>query len=85
MAYETKENSGSMFRNDKKSTDNHPDYTGQARINGHDMWVSCWLKESRDGKKYFSLAFKQKDGSAPPSRGGSTPKLNSDFDSEVPF
>ena len=64
MAYETKNNTGSLFRNNRKETENHPDYTGSGRIDGHDVWVSAWLKDKKDGGKYFSLSFKRKDGTA---------------------
>lgn len=62
MAYETKDNTGSLFRNNRKEKDTHPDYNGSVRIEGRDMWIAAWLKESKDGTKYFSLAFKRKDG-----------------------
>lgn len=64
MAYETKDNTGSLFRNNRKESERHPDYNGSVRIDGHDMWISGWLKETKDGQKYFSLAFKRKDGTA---------------------
>lgn len=64
MAYETKDNSGSLFRNNRKEKDTHPDYSGTVRIDGHDMWISGWLKETKDGQKYFSLSFKRKDGTS---------------------
>lgn len=68
MAYETKDNTGSLFRNNRKEKETHPDYSGTVRIDGHDMWISAWLREQKDGTKYFSLAFKNKDGtSARPS------------------
>lgn len=58
--YEVKPNSGSLFRNDDKQGDSHPDYKGQAEVNGVAMWMSAWLKTSKGGKKYMSLAFKPK-------------------------
>lgn len=64
MAFEQKDMSGSLFRNNRKEKDTHPDYSGTVRIDGHDMWVSGWLREQKDGTKYFSLAFKYKDGTA---------------------
>ena len=64
MAYETKDNTGSLFKNKRKEKDSHPDYTGSCRIDGHDMWISAWLKDTKDGEKYFSFAFKRKDGTS---------------------
>jgi uncharacterized protein (DUF736 family) len=60
MAYEQKDNSGSLFKNDRKERDTHPDYRGSAMIGGEEMWVSAWIKEGRDGKKYMSLSFQPK-------------------------
>lgn len=64
MAYEIKDNTGSLFRNNRKEKDTHPDYNGSVKIDGHDMWISAWLKKDKNGQKYFSLAFKRKDGTA---------------------
>lgn len=60
MAYEQKPNSGSLFVNDKKESDTHPDRTGSALIGGVEYWVSGWIKEGARGK-WMSLAFKPKD------------------------
>lgn len=60
MAFEMKENTGSLFKNDKKESENHPDYTGQALINGVPMWISAWIKETGEGKKFFSFSFREK-------------------------
>lgn len=62
MAYETKDMTGSLFKNTRKEKETHPDYKGSCRINGHDLWISAWLKEKQNGEKYFSFAFKTKDG-----------------------
>jgi uncharacterized protein (DUF736 family) len=62
MAYETRDMSGTLFVNDRKEKENHPDYKGNVVINGVEMWVSGWKKASRDGsKKYLSLSFKPKE------------------------
>jgi hypothetical protein len=39
MAFEQRDNSGSVWVNDRKTADNHPDRTGSAKINGEDFWV----------------------------------------------
>ena len=61
MAYETKELSGSLFKNEKKEKDSHPSLQGSALIGGVEYWVSGWTKEGKKGK-WISLAFKKKEG-----------------------
>ena len=60
MAYEQKDNSGSLFKNDKKEKENHPDYRGSINVAGTDYWLDAWIKESKAGKKYMSLSVKPK-------------------------
>ena len=80
MAYEQKDMSGSLFRNNRKEKETHPDYSGTVRIDGHDMWISAWLREQKDGTKYFSLAFKRKDGTAIPVEVATRPAKVGDDD-----
>lgn len=56
---ERKDNSGALFKNDRKEKDTHPDFNGSALINGVEMYISGWKKEGAKGE-YFSLAFKPK-------------------------
>jgi len=61
MAYEQRDNSGSLFKNDKKTESKHPDYRGDAMVDGESYWISAWLKEGKSGTKFLSLAFNLKD------------------------
>lgn len=56
MAYEHKENKGSIFKNEKKEKDTHPDYTGQINVAGTLYNISAWINESKGGKRYFGLS-----------------------------
>jgi len=50
-------NCGVLFKSDKK-TDKHPDYSGSAKVNGQDYYISVWVNTSKDGtKKYMSMKF----------------------------
>lgn len=80
MAFEKRDLTGSLFKNDKKISDNSPQYTGTITIDGVDYWQSAWVKESKNGLKFFSQSFKRKDA---PANQPETPKLI--MDDDLPF
>lgn len=55
-----RDNSGVMFKNDRKEQPNHPDYKGSATIDGVEFWLSAWIKEGKSGK-FMSLSVKPKE------------------------
>jgi len=84
VAYEMKENTGSLFANDRKETDNHPDYKGQALIDGQEYWLSAWKKRANNGNAYLSFSFKPKEArQQTPAVGSYT--ADDDLDDSVPF
>jgi uncharacterized protein (DUF736 family) len=56
---ETKVNSGSIFKNDKKTAENQPDYRGKINVDGKEWEISLWVKEGQKAGKYFSAAIKE--------------------------
>ena len=61
MSFEHKENSGSLFKNDRRETENHPNYKGDGLINGKEVWISAWVKETTTGSKFMSISFQNKN------------------------
>lgn len=56
MAYEMKNNSGSIFKNDRKTAANHPDYRGKIMVDGKIKELSLWIKEGKNGINYLSVS-----------------------------
>lgn len=81
MAYEQRDNSGILFKNDRKTKDNHPDRSGNAMIGGVMYYVSGWIKEGAKGK-FMTLSFKKKESGGQGRRAGSEAP---DFDDDIQF
>lgn len=57
----TKENTGSLFLNDRKEKPTHKDYTGSCMIDGKQYWIAAWIHTAAAGDKYLSMDFKMKE------------------------
>jgi hypothetical protein len=60
MAFEHRENSGTLFKNERREKETHPHARGEALIGGVLYEVSAWTKEGAKGR-FQSLAFKVKE------------------------
>ena len=91
MAYEHKLNAGSLFVNNRKTKDTHPDRSGTINVAGVVYYIDGWLKQDKNGNPWLSLSVKP-IASAPATRTEPpvTPKdkLPGGFeqmDSDIPF
>ena len=80
---QTKLNSGAIFKNAKKTNEKQPDYQGTVNVNGKEMQISLWFKESQKGTKYFSASFqepfkKDTETKTYPNETQYTPKIDDD-------
>jgi uncharacterized protein (DUF736 family) len=81
MAYEMKEGSASLFKNTRKQSESHPDYTGSIMLQGKEHYLSAWIKESPKAGKFFSISVGKVKEPV-----GFTPKgADEIIDSDLPF
>jgi len=81
MAYEMKEGSASLFKNTRKQSESHPDYTGSIMLQGKEHYLSAWIKESPKVGKFFSISVGKVKEPV-----GFTPKGSDEIvDSDLPF
>jgi len=86
MAYEMKEGSASLFKNNRKTSENHPDYTGSIMLQGKEHYLSAWIKESPKAGKYFSISVgKVKEPIGFKAAGSDELPKNTLEDSDLPF
>ena len=82
MAFEQKDNSGAIIKNNKKQNENSPPLTGNALIGGVEYWVSAWTKTDKNGEKWISFAVKQKNPTVSQVQSTSSIDLDEDL---IPF
>ena len=84
---EQRDNSGVLFKNDKKETGNQPDYKGNVTVDGKPYWLSAWVKDGKSGK-FMGLALSPKDevNTTAPAKAKAKPSSGFDeMDSDLPF
>lgn len=85
--YQQKDGSGALFKNTKKVKDTHPDYHGSFTLNGKKYNVAGWIKKSKAGDGYLSLAvsdWKEREPKQPTSYNPVT-NSNDFIDDSIPF
>jgi len=75
-----KDNSGVLFKNDKREKETAPHYKGNITVDGQEYWLSAWIKEGKSGK-FMGLAVNPKDAQPP----ASNPKKIVYSDDDIPF
>jgi len=58
MSFEQRDNSGVLFKNERREKESQPNATGTALIGGVLYKISAWTKTSSKGEKFQSLSFK---------------------------
>ncbi len=51
-------NRGAIWGNKDRKTDKHPDFKGEAMIDGKEYWVAAWKRKENASPKAPSLNFK---------------------------
>ena len=74
-------NRGSIWKNEKKSTENHPDFTGSLNVEGVEYWVSAWRRKEGANPKSPALSFSIKAKDAPQQ---AAPQADG-LDDDLPF
>ena len=81
-----KEGSASLFKNTRKQSENHPDYTGSIMLQGKEHYLSAWIKESPKAGKFFSISVgKAKEPVGFTPKGADEMPRNTIEDSDLPF
>lgn len=89
--FEQRDMSGSVFVNNRKEKETHPDRTGRCMINGQMFWISGWIKQKpSDGEHWLSLAFKEmspdeSERYAPKGADATQPQWQGSDKEQVPF
>lgn len=78
---------GSIWKNDRKEKDTHPDFTGSYMdLDGTEFWVSAWKRKEGAAAKAPALSFsmqRKNEDAKPVSNGRKAPA--DDMNDDIPF
>ena len=84
MAWEVRDMSGSVFKNNRRDRDTSPNLTGSGMVFGKEVWINAWVKTDKNGEKWISFSFKEKE--AKPQQDQAETKTAAQLtDDEIPF
>ena len=80
-------NRGVLFKNFRKENDRHPDYRGKINVDGVEKEISAWIKESKKGDKFMSIAVSEpyNGGNKQATKPAPQPAPADEFDDDIPF
>jgi hypothetical protein len=78
---------GAIWANDRKDKETHPDFRGQAMINGVEYWVSAWRRKPDANPKAPALSFSFQEKEEKPSDNASyhNAEAQNNINDEIPF
>ena len=79
--FEMKDDTFTLFKNDKEGKELRPDYKGKIKINGKEMAIAAWIKEGKNGKY---MSGKVSEFTPMPQETRDAFKQD-DFDDDIPF
>ena len=86
--YTPTEGKGTIFKNDRKEKDAHPDWRGTAMVNGALVEIALWEREGRRGTFYSISPARERQAAAPqPAREAPAGPAytNGTDDDDIPF
>ncbi len=81
MEREVRNNSGVLFKSDKRDNERAPHYKGNITVDGKDYWLSAWIKDGKSGK-FMGLAVSPKEAQPTPVKASNSV---ADMESDIPF
>lgn len=76
-----RDNSGVLFKSDKRDNERAPHYKGNITVDGKDYWLSAWIKDGKSGK-FMGLAVSPKEAQPTPVKASNSV---ADMESDLPF
>ena len=79
-------NRATIFINEKKENEKHPDWSGTLNVEGKEYWISGWKKVSKGGKPFLSLSIREKQEQTRQSSQPTRKAAKDDFESsDIPW